>query len=56
MKIPFKPFSTDIRSSGYTIEIELASHNVRNYESVLVASHEDDRGFIVKSQSAMLES
>lgn len=56
MFIPFKPFDYDIRSTGYTIEVELASHNVRDYDSTLIASFESERGFIVKSQNAMLQS
>ena len=56
MFIPFKPFDYDIRSTGYTIEVELASHNVRDYDSTLIASFESERGFIVKSQNAILQS
>ena len=56
MFIPFKPFDNDIRSTGYTIEAELASHNVRDYDSTLITSFESGRGFIVKSQNATLQS
>jgi hypothetical protein len=49
MFIPFNPFGTDIQDTGYTIEVELASHNVRDYDSTLIASYESNRGFIVKS-------
>lgn len=56
MFIPFEPFDYDIRSTGYTIEVELASHNVRDYDSTLIASFESERGFIVKSQNAILQS
>lgn len=56
MFIPFKPFDYDIRSTGYTIEAELASHNVRDYDSTLLASFENNRGFIIKSQNATLQS
>ena len=56
MFIPFTPFATDIRATGYTIEVELASNNVRDYDSTLIASYESERGFIVKSQNATLQS
>lgn len=56
MTIPFMPFSTDFRSSGYTIEAELATHNVRDYDSVVVSSVSGGRGFVIKSQQASLTS
>lgn len=56
MFIPFEPFDNDIRATGYTIEVELASHNVRDYDSTLITSFESNRGFIVKSQNATLQS
>lgn len=56
MEIFFKPFDTDIRSTGYTIEVELASNNVRDYDSTIITSYDSKRGFIVKSQRATLSS
>lgn len=56
MEIPFKPFASDFRSSGYTIEAELATHNVRDYDSIVVSSVNGGRGFIIKSQQASLAS
>lgn len=56
MNIPFMPFASDIRGSGYTIEAELATHNVRDYDSVVIASASGGRGFVIKSQQAELTS
>lgn len=56
MTIPFKPFEADVRASGYTIEVELATHNVRDYDTTIIASYESERGIIIKSQNATLAS
>lgn len=56
MTIPFKPFASDFRSSGYTIEAEFATHNVRDYDSIVAASYNGGRGFMIKSQQASLSS
>ena len=58
MSIPFYPFdnTNDIRVTGYTIEAELATHNVRDYDSVVISSNDNGRGFVIKSQQATLKS
>jgi hypothetical protein len=56
MKINYKPFKDDFRVSGYTIEAEFATHNVRDYDSVIINSFNDGRGLEIKSQSAKLAS
>ena len=56
MKINYKPFETDFRVSGYTIEAEFETHNVRDYDSVIISSLESGRGLNIKSQSAKLSS
>ena len=60
MKINYKPFiggaNNDIRNTGYTIEAEFATHNVRDYDSVIISSVDDGRGLTIKSQSAELTS
>ena len=56
MKINYKPFEQDFRVSGYTIEAEFETHNVRDYDSVIISSFNDGRGFSIKSQSASLAS
>ena len=56
MEIPFQPFATDKRTTGYTIEIEMATHNVKDYDSVVLSCMDEGRGFIVKSQSVIFKS
>lgn len=56
MKINYKPFEEDFRVSGYTIEAEFETHNVRDYDSVIITSLESGRGLMIKSQAAKLSS
>lgn len=56
MKINYKPFENDFRVSGYTVEAEFETHNVRDYDSVIVDAIDDGRGLIIKSQQANLSS
>lgn len=56
MTIPFKPFESDIRNSGYTIEAEFATNNVRDYDSVVIDTYSGGRGLIIRSQNAALNS
>ena len=56
MYIPFMPFNKEITSSGYTIEVEIATQNVNDYDSVIASSFTNDRGLQIKSQSARLKS
>lgn len=56
MNIPFMPFATDCRTNGYTIEAELASHNVQDYDSLVVSCFSGGRGFKIQSQKASFSS
>lgn len=58
MNIPFMPFPADqdLRTNGYTIEVELATHNVRDYDSTVITCESGERGFVIKSQQASLKS
>lgn len=56
MTIPFMPFETEISNIGYTIEVELATQNVSDYETVIASSFSGERGLLIKSQSASLKS
>lgn len=56
MVIPYQPFATDKRTAGYTIEIEMATHNVKDYDSVVLSCVHEGRGLIVKSQSLIFKS
>lgn len=54
--IPFKLFESDARSTGATIEVEMATHNVRDYDTVVMSSLSGGRGFKIASQYAQLNS
>ena len=56
MVIPYRPFETDKRDTGYTIEIEMATHNVKDYDSTVISCVDDGRGFVVKSQCIIFKS
>lgn len=56
MTIPFCPFSVDARDTGYTIEVEMATRDVRDYESVVLSCMNGGRGFRIASQEASLTS
>lgn len=56
MTIPFAPFASDARDSGVTIEVEMATHNVRDYDTVVFSCLSGGRGFYLASQYAQLES
>ena len=56
MVIPYQPFATDKRTTGYTIEIEMATHNVKDYDSVVLSCVHEGRGLVVKSQSIIFKS
>ena len=54
--IPYKPFASDFRTTGKTIEIEFATRNVLNYDAVIMSCWSGDRGFKITAQQAMLKS
>lgn len=56
MFIPFEPFANNITTNGYTIELELATQNVSDYDSIVIESYSGSRGFLIKSQSALIQS
>ena len=62
MTIPFYPFEEEITNNnvGYTIEVEVATQNVTNYDSLILSSFDDsegvNRGLRIYSQSAELKS
>ena len=56
MIIPYQPFASDKRTTGYTIELEMATHNVKDYDSVVLSCVHEGRGLVVKSQSVVFKS
>ena len=51
----FKPFENEPTITGYTIEVEIATQNVSDYDSIIAESF-NNRGLRIKSQSALLKS
>lgn len=56
MNIALKPFASDARATGYTIEVEMATRDVRDYESVVLDCESGGRGISILSQEAELTS
>lgn len=57
MKIKYYPFSSqNIKSSGFTVEMELATHDVKDAETVLLTSYQDGKGLIVQASSAQISA
>lgn len=56
MNIPFKLFENDARDSGATVEVEMATHNVRDYDTVVMSCLSGGRGFKIASQYAQFNS
>ena len=56
VNIPFQAFSGDFRSTGKTIEIELATRDVRNYDATVLSCFSGERGIQITAQKAILKS
>lgn len=54
--IPYQVFAQDFRTSGKTIEIEFATRDILNYDSVIMSCYSGDRGFELTAQRAFLKS
>lgn len=56
MTIPFRMFENDARAAGMTVEVEMSTHNVRDYDTVVMSSFSGGRGLKIASQYAQLVS
>lgn len=54
--IPFNIFGSDFRTTGKTVEIEFATRDVLNYDSVILSSWSGERGIQITAQKALLKS
>ena len=54
--IPYQAFATDFRTTGKTIEVEFATRDVMNYDSVIMSCMSGGRGFSLTAQLARLAS
>lgn len=56
LTIPLQIFKNDFRSTGKTIELEFATRDVRDYETVIISCMHNDIGFQLTAQEAVLKS
>ncbi|WP_300685438.1 DUF6273 domain-containing protein [Acutalibacter sp. 1XD8-36] len=56
MRLPYNIFGSDARTAGLTVELEMATHNVRDYDTVVLSCLSGGRGLRVASQFAELRS
>ena len=54
--IPFNIFKNDFRTTGKTIEIEFATRDVLDYDTVILSSWSGERGIKITAQKALLKS
>ena len=54
--IPYMPFASDIRTTGKTIEVDFTTHDVLNYDAVIMSCMSGGRGFSLTAQRATLSS
>lgn len=56
LTIPMQIFATDFRTTGKTIELEFATRDVLNYDSVIFSCFSGNRGLQITAQKAFLKS
>ena len=56
VSIPYKPFATDFRATGKTIEIEFATRDILDYETPVISCYAGNRGLLITPQKATLKS
>lgn len=56
LNIPYKTFAYDFRTTGKTIEFEMATRNVLNYDTEVINCFSGDRGFKITAQQLRLAS
>ena len=56
VRIPYQPFASDCRVTGWTIEVEFATRDIMDYDSPILSCLSGGRGFSFTSQKAVLRS
>lgn len=56
INIPYEIFARDFRTTGKTIEIEFATHEVLDYDTVIFSCMSGNRGISLTPQNAVLRS
>jgi len=54
--IPYKPFASDFRGTGKTIEVEFATRDILDYDAVIMSCMSGNVGFQITTQRATLKS
>ena len=56
LNIPYKMFAYDFRTTGKTLEFELATREVLNYDAEVLSCYSDGRGFKITAQQLSMAS
>ena len=56
LNIPYKMFSYDFRTTGKTLEFELATREVLNYDAEVLSCYSGGRGFVITAQQLSMTS
>lgn len=56
VSIPYKPFESDFRATGKTIEIEFATRDIMDYDTAIISCYAGNRGLVITPQKATLKS
>lgn len=56
LNIPYKIFAYDFRTTGKTLEFELATREVLNYDAEVLTCYSGGRGFIITAQQLSMAS
>ena len=56
LEVPYKIFETDFRTGGKTIEFEIATRDIRDYDAVILSCMSGGRGIEITAQMALFAS
>lgn len=56
LNIPYKIFAYDFRTTGKTLEFELATREVLNYDAEVLSCYSGGRGFVITAQQLSINS
>ena len=56
LSIPYKIFAYDFRTTGKTLEFELATREVLNYDAEVLSCYSGGRGFVITAQQLSMSS
>ena len=56
LTIPFQPFASDFRTTGYTLEFDFETSGVKDYDQPIISCLNNGRGVVITSQSCTFSS